>query len=468
MALFFQSKNFSGTPISYTSSISNLGAYVGRFSSLKFQAPYFLIAYDQTLYRGNSIIIANDVIDLGKYEFDKKIRSFQIYYRPTPEVVYARSSDATCSFNSVKGSSRFSCSGFFISPTGYIATASHCVLSSTFNATTQRYNPLESFYVAVSNKNGVAGAHEYMEARLVGYDVVCDVAVLKVDGLTSQKYLSWGNSRRTPIGAQAYVLGNPQGNDEDSFAVGVVRDNKYSGQFPEVIMESLLIDTTIISGNSGGPILDTMGMVIGLSNYGIGSTNQFGGGVSQYLAQPIITRIMEYDLAGRPTRDGYNASNASYTVPPVGSTTYRYILNDGSYNTGSMGGTFLQIAPYMAFEWLDGAYTSGDGILLIDMSSGGPLATAGFAVGDVILSIDNVLMGRFDNQYSPYSVLYNKLPGDTVTVKYYKISESLSTLRTITLTLGRAPNNNDYNTVLFSEKLPNYQQTIREALPPKA
>ena len=418
-----------------------------------------MVVYDGLNFSGNTMTIADDIGDLSFFGFDKKIKSLKFFSMPTPSTVYYRSFNAASSFNSFSAAGdEYSCSGFFVSADGYLVTAAHCVLSDVFNATTKRYDPLVDFYVAVSGVNGNQSVNKVFPARLVGYDPYADVAVLKIDGLTTQQFLTWGSSRQTPIGSKVFVLGNPQGNDEDSFSSGIVRDNRYSGEYPIFYVESVLADTTIIPGNSGGPLLNTIGQVIGLSNYGIGSSNNFGGGVSQYIAQKIVDRIIAYDRAGRPVRSGFDASNASLTIPSA--ANHPFILNDGSHIHGFFNCVLIQVPKWFIVDYaINNDLYKGALVASVDPSS---TLVGTIAEGDIILSIDGQDVGLFKSNVSPHSVFIDKSPGATVTITYMKNSEGYSTVRTATVPLSRAPNNSNYDSELMRQTVTDFTRSMKK------
>jgi S1-C subfamily serine protease len=447
MATFYRNKNFSGISSLYNNRVNNLGLNNNQFSSIKLTGNSYLVAYDNFNLTGNSIVIIEDIQDLSLYGFDKKIKSIIFYSNRSAANVYSRSYDACCSFNSISASNDiYTCSGFFVTPNGYLVTAAHCVLSDTFNTITKRYDPLVEFHVSVSNVNNVYGVNRVFTARLVGYDQIADIAVLKVDGLTNQQYLSWGKSRQTPIGSRLYILGNPGGVDEDSFSSGIVRDNKYNGEFPLFFVECVLTDATIIGGNSGGPLLNAIGEVIGLSNYGIGSSNQLGGGVSQYVAETIVNRIIQYDLAGRPIRNDYNALNQTLTIP----TSHPYIFNDGSCIYGALGAILLQLPKWLV-SYIDLNSSLYQGGYVYDVDSSSDLKNY-VSADDIIMSIDNEPIGLFKNQITPHSVLMNKLPGNSVTITYYKYSEGYSRLHTNNIIITRYPNSANFDSNIMRDK----------------
>ncbi len=461
MASFYKNKNFSGTAFNYSSRINNLSSNNNSFSSIKLTSNKYIIVYDGLNLTGNSMVIMDDIPDLSLYDFNKKIKSMAFYNTISPSVIYSNSYDACSSFNAIDANDNvYSCSGFFVTATGYMVTGAHCVLSNIFNETTQRYDPCVEFDVSVSNVNGVNGINKVFQARLVGYDQICDIAVLKIDGLTNQQFLKWGKSRQTPIGSRVFVLGNPAGVDEDSFASGIVRDNKYNGEFPAFYVESVLTDGTIIGGNSGGPLLNSIGQVIAITNYGMGDSNQLGGGVAQYIAENIVNQIIAYDLAGRPVRTNFDASNNPLTIPS--SSNYKFILNDGSRIYGALGTVLIQIPRYLVplFGIDDNLYRGG---FVVDLDPDSDLANY-VDVYDIIISIDNQEVGLFKNQITPSSILVNKSPYETVSIKYYKISEGFSVLRTQTIILTRYPNQVTYNNDVMNAK-DRLKVTVNKVLP---
>ncbi len=463
MASFYKNKNFGGVAYNYSSQTNNLSTNNNSFSSVRLTSNKYIIVYDGLNLTGNSMVIMDDITDLSLYGFDKKIKSMAFYNTISPSVVYSNSYDACSSFNSIDAADNvYSCSGFFVTATGYMVTAAHCVLSDVFNNTTKRYDPCVEFDVSVSNVNGVSGVNKVFQARLVGYDQICDIAVLKIDGLTSQQFLKWGKSRLTPIGSRVFCLGNPEGVDEDSFASGIVRDNKYNGEFPAFYVESVLTDGTIIGGNSGGPLLNGIGQVIALTNYGMGDSNQLGGGVSQYIAENIVNQIISYDLAGRPVRTNFDAVNNPLTIPS--SSNHKFILNDGSRIFGALGTVIIQIPRYLVplFEVDDNLYRGG---FVIDLDPDSDLANY-VDTYDIIISIDNQEVGLFKNQITPSSILTNKSPYESVVIKYYKISESFLTLHTDTIILTRYPNQATYNdSVMNANNKEKLKSVVDKVLP---
>jgi 2-alkenal reductase len=149
-------------------------------------------------------------------------------------------------------------SGFVVSPEGHLLTSAHVVSSSGENQPTRI---AKRVYVAFRDNDRV-------EAEIVGVDLYDDVGVLKVDPddhrLTS---VPLGDSSKVVVGEPVAAIGSPFGN-QDSLAVGVVSSNGRS--IPSLtssfnVVDAIQTDAPITHGNSGGPLLDSRGRVIGIN-----------------------------------------------------------------------------------------------------------------------------------------------------------------------------------------------------------
>lgn len=138
--------------------------------------------------------------------------------------------------------------GFVIHENGYILTNYHVVVEGS------------SYTISVD------GSEQEVEAKYVGGDATMDLAVLKVEN-TSLKAVALGSSAATKVGEMAIAVGNPAGADANltgSVTVGYVsyvgRKLSYNG----TLQEFLQIDAAVNPGNSGGPLLNNRGEVIGI------------------------------------------------------------------------------------------------------------------------------------------------------------------------------------------------------------
>lgn len=154
--------------------------------------------------------------------------------------------------------------GFIITSNGYVVTNAH-VLSGAHYANAYTYD---------GNK---------YSADLIGYDVNMDVAVLKIDGDFNK--LSLGSSDDVKIGEKVIAIGNPLGL---SFTAteGIIsaRDRVGSNNLPYYFQT----DVSLNPGNSGGPLINTAGEVIGINNFKISGAENIGFALeSNYLKQTI-------------------------------------------------------------------------------------------------------------------------------------------------------------------------------------
>ena len=153
-------------------------------------------------------------------------------------------------------------SGFISSPDGYIVTNNHVVESATA--------------IWATLDDGTR-----FRARLVGRDPKYDLAVLKVEPTRALSALRWGDSDKLRVGDQVLAIGNPFGIGT-TVTAGIVsakgRD-LHTGPYDDFIQ----IDAPINRGNSGGPLLDRAGDVVGI-NTAIYSPN--GGSVGVGFAIP--------------------------------------------------------------------------------------------------------------------------------------------------------------------------------------
>lgn len=142
-------------------------------------------------------------------------------------------------------------SGFFISSDGYILTNDHVAGNAS--------------KVTITTTEG----KEY-DAQLVGTDPVNDVALLKID-IDHAPYLQLGNSDDVIVGEWAIALGNPFGlfekNDKPTVTVGVISNTNVNLgiQQGKSYRGMIQTDAAISSGNSGGPLVNASGEVIGIN-----------------------------------------------------------------------------------------------------------------------------------------------------------------------------------------------------------
>lgn len=181
-------------------------------------------------------------------------------------------------------------SGFIISPDGYVVTNNHVISAGNRNAT------VESITVTMPDRT------EY-EARLVGKDADSDLAVLKINAKKDLPFVKFGDSEAARVGDWVIAIGNPFGLG-GTVTTGIVsainRNTGQGGAYDSFIQT----DASINSGNSGGPMFDLNGNVIGINNAIISPT---GGNVGIGFAIPadVAAPIVQTLRKGERVERGY-------------------------------------------------------------------------------------------------------------------------------------------------------------------
>jgi len=280
------------------------------------------------------------------------------------------------------GDQTVSGSGFFISDKGYILTNNHVVEG------TKEVN------IVLSD-----GSEE--KAALVSTDPYSDIAILKTDGKVPA-VAALGNSDLLKSGESVIAIGSPLGNFKNTVTVGVVSATGRSidtGQGYQ-IEDLIQTDAAINQGNSGGPLVNLAGEVIGINNMivrGSGSgavAEGLGFAIPVNTAQAVATQILDHGYFSRP----FMGISYQAVTPDIAS----------AYN--------------LPVQW--GAYVT-------KVASGSPASNAGLQVDDIITSIDNVKM---DETHNYLNMLYTYKPGDQVTVSVMRNGSEV----TLQITLGES------------------------------
>jgi serine protease Do len=180
-------------------------------------------------------------------------------------------------------------SGFLISPDGYIVTNNHLIEGLTGTGT------VDTVTVTTTDRK------EYT-ARIVGRDETSDLALLKIDG-HNLPFVQWGDSTRARVGDWILAIGDPYGVGS-TVTAGIIsalhRGITGVGAYDRYIQT----DAAINMGNSGGPMFDLNGNVIGINSALISPTGGFVGiglAIPAELAKPVIDSLIR---GQRPSR-GY-------------------------------------------------------------------------------------------------------------------------------------------------------------------
>ena len=260
-------------------------------------------------------------------------------------------------------------SGFVFDGNGDIVTNAHVVQGAST--------------ISVRFSNGAS-----YKATLVGADPSTDLAVLKVDAPASLlDPLELGDSSDVQVGEGVVAIGSPFGLEE-TVTSGIVsalhREMTAPNNF--TIADSIQTDAAINHGNSGGPLLDLTGKVIGVNSQ------------------------IESDSGGN---DGVGFAVPSNTVRSIASQ----LISSGKVQHAYLG---------------VGIATVSKGVRLTEVRTETPAARAGLQVGDVVTAID----GRKVTQASELGTAIDaKQPGDTVTLTYLRGGKTA----TAKVTLGTRP-----------------------------
>ncbi|WP_340588955.1 Do family serine endopeptidase [Erythrobacter alti] len=273
-------------------------------------------------------------------------------------------------------------SGFLVSADGYLVTNNH-VVSPDARATLEE--------VTVTLPDGT----EY-EAEVVGTDAQSDLAVLKISRAEPFPFVRFGNSSEARVGDWVIAIGNPfgLGGTVTSGIVSSVLRNVGSGAYDRYIQT----DAAINRGNSGGPLFDMQGNVIGINNAILspsGGSVGIGLAIPAEVAEPIVNQL----IAGEEIQRGY----LGVQIQPV---------ND-------------DIA-----EALGIARNRGELVQMVQ--PGEPAAEAGLRAGDVVLSVNNQDITP-DRTLS--FIVANIAPGTSVPLTYLRDGER----RRVNITVGRRP-----------------------------
>jgi putative serine protease PepD len=244
-------------------------------------------------------------------------------------------------------------SGFVIDTNGHIATNQHVVDGATS--------------IEVTFADGKTAS-----AKVVGTDRSTDVAVIQVDAPKSELHpLQFGDSNAVQVGDGVVAIGSPFGL-EGTVTTGIVSalDRTIDAPNNFTISGAIQTDAAINHGNSGGPLLDAAGHVIGINSQ-IESNSGGNDGVGFAIPSSMVQRVAQELISG-------------------GKVAHAYL------------GVQL------------GDAASGAGATVGQVAGGGPAADAGLRSGDVVTAIDGRAIGSAD---ALVSAVDGHKPGDQVTLK---------------------------------------------------
>ena len=306
----------------------------------------------------------------------------QIYEQACRQVVGITTEVTYTNFFGMNSSSAVSGTGFIVSADGYILTNYHVIELAAQNT---------------KDVNVILHDGTRYTAAIVGYEKYNDLAVLKIDaeGLSP---VTFGDSSSISVGDTVYAVGNPLGELDFSMSTGHVSalDRLITSDESGVAINMFQIDAAVNSGNSGGPVYNAAGEVVGIVTAKYASTGVEGLG----FAIPVNDAV---SIAGDLIRQGYVSGKA-----------YMGVSIDQRYNS--------MYAQYWGMPL--GAY-------VYSVESGSCADKAGVREKDIITAIgEHEITGYTDLT----SALHSFSAGDTTELKVYRGGEDI----TLTITFDEA------------------------------
>ena len=305
-----------------------------------------------------------------------------IYDQACNEVVGITTEVTYTNFFGQTSSSAVSGSGFIVSPDGYILTNYHVI----------EYAYKGNYAITVMLHDGTR-----YDASIVGVEDCNDIAVLKIDA-SGLDPVTFGDSDKLSVGDDVYAVGNPLGELEFSMTTGHVSalDRLITTDESSEAINMFQIDAAVNSGNSGGPVYNANGEVVGIVTAKYSDTGVEGLGFAI------------------PINDAAKIANDLITKGYVTGKAYMGVSIDERYNS-------------MYSQY----YNMPIGAFVKSVESGSCAESAGIQAGDIITRLGDVEITGYSDlkqaikQYSA---------GDSAELELYRAGES----RTLTVTFDEA------------------------------
>ena len=256
--------------------------------------------------------------------------------------------------------------GIIYTTDGYIITNCH-VIQAAIGAKNAK------IYVTLSDET------EY-DATIVGYDVMTDIAVLKVEA-SNLRAAKFGDSDAIKVGELVVAIGNPLGQEfAGTVTVGYISGINRTVTIDSTAYNLIQTDAAINSGNSGGPLVNVSGEVIGVNTAKISSTGVEGLGFAIPINEvlPIVEELIENKTIARPYI-GISGMDLSESVAKRNNLVV--------------------------------------GIYIQEVEKDSPANLAGLKQGDVIVAVDGIEIATIEELND---IKNEKEIGDSITLKIYR------------------------------------------------
>lgn len=294
-------------------------------------------------------------------------------------------------------------SGFIISADGYVVTNNHVI-------TADGQGEVQSITVTLSD----GSEHT---ARLIGRDAQSDLAVLKIDAGKTLPFVKFGNSEAARVGDWVIAIGNPfgLGGTVTSGIVSAVHRSSGASRYIQT-------DASINRGNSGGPLFDMKGNVIGINNAIFSPTGGnvgIGFAIPADIAAPVVDKLMR----GQAIERGY----LGVQIVPV--------TEDVADSLG---------------------LARNRGELVQTVQPGQAAANAGLQPGDVVVKVDGQEVSP-DNTLS--FIVANTAPGKRIPIEVIRNGKRM----TLTATVGKRPSEEELAKQTFAPGTPDQDDRFNRA-----
>lgn len=242
----------------------------------------------------------------------------------------------------------------------------------------------------------------YDEVRVAAIDPLNDIAYLKVSGVDNLSAAELGDSKTLSIGQEVIAIGNALGEYQGTVTSGIisgVNRNVTTGSKGDLssverLTDMIQTDAAINSGNSGGPLVNARGQVIGINTAVASDANGIGFAI------------------------------------PVSATKgmLKSLVKNGSANKASLGMNYISVTPAIAKEnnlsVRYGAWITSEGRSFSPIVSGGAADRGGIKEGDIIISVNEFKVGAHG---SVFSLISEYSPGEEVELGIVRGGKNIST-----------------------------------------
>ena len=298
--------------------------------------------------------------------------------------IVSKSQKGTKYFSSSFGSASAG-TGIIVSENGYILTNKHVVEGSSD--------------ISVVTNDG----NSYDNVEIITTDPLSDIAILKISNAKGLKAAELGDSKALNIGQQVIAIGNALGEYDGTVTSGIisgvgrtVNASSDDGTTKETLTDMIQTDAAINSGNSGGPLVNAQGQVVGVNTAVASEAQGIGFAIPISSVKGILKSIAE----GKTPNRAYLGANYISVNPQV----------QKAYNLNVSKGALIK-------------NRNGKAII-----SGSPAQKAGLKDGDIITKIDDIEISK---NISLGSLIGEKSVGDKVKITYIRDGKESTSVATL-------------------------------------